>query len=450
MPAGHAPPRRVLMIAYHFPPLAGSSGIQRTLRFVQHLPRFGWEPLVLTVRATAYEQTSPDLLADVPAGTVVRRAFALDNARHLSFRGRHVAAWSRPDRWKSWRWDGVRQGLALIDAFAPDAIYSTYPIATAHAIAADLHARTALPWIADFRDPMAQDGYPAHPLTWRSFKAVEERVFGHAAACLFTTPGALRMYRARYAPHADTMSLLENGYDEESFAAATAAAAAAAARAPLQPGALTLLHSGIVYPSERNPTHLFAALQAMKAAGELEAPRLVLRFRAPVHDTLLRALAERHGVVEHVEIVPALAYRDALAEMLRADGLLLLQASNCNDQVPAKAYEYFRARRPVLCLTDPAGDTAAVLAAAGITRTAPLDDAASIRALLRAFRQRGAVAAQAADDTAAAADGWCATDEAITQASRLGRTRALADVLRRVAGPRAVAAGRPVVAVRQG
>ena len=26
------------MIAYHFPPLAGGSGIQRTLRFARHLP----------------------------------------------------------------------------------------------------------------------------------------------------------------------------------------------------------------------------------------------------------------------------------------------------------------------------------------------------------------------------------------------------------------------------
>jgi hypothetical protein len=40
--------KRILMIAYHFPPLAGSSGIQRTLRFVQHLPKFGWEPIVLS------------------------------------------------------------------------------------------------------------------------------------------------------------------------------------------------------------------------------------------------------------------------------------------------------------------------------------------------------------------------------------------------------------------
>ena len=38
--------KRILMIAYHFPPLTGSSGIQRTLRFVQHLPAFGWQPSV--------------------------------------------------------------------------------------------------------------------------------------------------------------------------------------------------------------------------------------------------------------------------------------------------------------------------------------------------------------------------------------------------------------------
>ncbi len=79
--------KRVLMVAYHFPPLAGSSGIQRTLRFVQHLPAFGWEPAVLTADPRAYERTSNDLDADVPRGVPVVRAFALDTARHLSSRG---------------------------------------------------------------------------------------------------------------------------------------------------------------------------------------------------------------------------------------------------------------------------------------------------------------------------------------------------------------------------
>ena len=78
------------MVAYHFPPLAGSSGIQRTLRFVQHLPAFGWQPLVLTTQTGAYERISNDLLADVPHDVTVRRAFALDTTRHLSIKGRYL------------------------------------------------------------------------------------------------------------------------------------------------------------------------------------------------------------------------------------------------------------------------------------------------------------------------------------------------------------------------
>ena len=58
--------KRVLMIAYHFPPLSGSSGIQRTLRFVRYLPEFGWQPTVLTTHPRAYQQVSDDQLADVP------------------------------------------------------------------------------------------------------------------------------------------------------------------------------------------------------------------------------------------------------------------------------------------------------------------------------------------------------------------------------------------------
>jgi hypothetical protein len=48
------------------------------------------------------------------------------------------------------------------------------------------------------------------------------------------------------------------------------------------------------------------------------------------------------------------------------DGLLVFQAANCNWQVPAKIYEYIRARRPILALTDPDGDTANVLKNEGI------------------------------------------------------------------------------------
>lgn len=400
---------RVLMVAYHFPPLAGSSGIQRTLRFVQHLPRFGWQPVVLTAAPRAYERTSDDLMREVPAGTVVERAFALDTARHLSVAGRYVGAMARPDRWVSWRPFAVRAGLALVRQHRPQLLWSTYPIATAHLIGADLQRRTGLPWVADFRDPMAQPGYPKDPVTRAQYEAIERRTVEQAALCVFATPGAAREYRRRYPQAAERIVVIENGYDEDSFAGCEDMAAAG----PLNPGCTTLLHSGIVYPSERDPTQSFEAVAQLARQSPELARNLRLRFRASAHDDMLRSLAERLGIQASIEILPPLPYRDALAEMMRADGLLVLQASNCNDQVPAKVYEYLRTRRPVLGLTDPQGDTAGALRSSGIEALAPLDDAGAIAGLLAAFLRGEAPSTRA-------------TPQAVEAASRLGRSSMLA------------------------
>ncbi len=367
------------MIAYHFPPLAGSSGIQRTLRFVQHLPSLGWQPLVLSAHPRAYERTSDDLLADVPSGTVVRRAFALDTARHLNIGGRYLASMARPDRWISWKFAAVREGLKLVREFAPDAIWSTYPIATAHLIGSALHRKTGIPWVADFRDPMAQDGYPADPRTWASYRDIESDAVQHARFCVFTTPGAANMYRQRYPSAADRIVVLENGYDEESFSAATAPQPSG-----VDSGArpLLMLHSGVVYPSERDPTQLFMALGQLKMKGILGPGDLRIRFRASGHDELLRGLAETHGAQDFIELCPPIPYREALGEMMAVDALLVMQASNCNAQIPAKIYEYLRAGRPILALTDPQGDTAGVLSNAGLNDLARLDSVDEIAGIL--------------------------------------------------------------------
>lgn len=403
------------MIAYHFPPLAGSSGIQRTLRFVQHLPALGWQPIVLTINTRAYERTSADLLADVPPETVIRRAWGLDTARHLQVRGRYLGWMARPDRWISWQFDAIRQGLRLIRSLGVDAIWSTYPIATAHVIGAQLQRRTGLPWIADFRDPMAQDGYPEDLATWSRYRQIEENAARHARFCTFTTPGAARMYGERYPENADRMAVLENGYDEDSFPSTTRLEPAASADGPL-----VLLHSGIVYPSERDPTQLFMALGRLHAQGLLGPSDLRIRFRASVHDDLLLGLAREHGALEFIEVCPALPYRDALAEMMAVDALLVMQASNCNAQIPAKIYEYLRAGRPILGLTDPEGDTATVLRNAGLTDIVRIDSAneiaAALPAMVESWHRRTAP---------------LPTAQAVRQASRHGRSLEFAALLSR-------------------
>ena len=106
--------------------------------------------------------------------------------------------------------------------------------------------------------------------------------------------------------------------------------------------------------------------------------------------------------------------------MMQADALLVMQAGNCNAQIPAKLYEYLRTRRPVLALTDPHGDTAATLLQAGVTEMAPLDSAAQIEALLPAF------VSKVRTDTASRAN-----PAAVKAASRSARAKTFAALLER-------------------
>lgn len=407
--------KRLLMIAYHFPPFGASSGIQRTLGFAKYLPRYGWEPLILTATVAAYDHVRKDDVAQVNGFPVVERAFALDTARHLSIKGRYPAFAARPDRWISWWLGAVPKGLSMVRRYRPDALWTTYPIATAHTIGATLQRLTRLPWIADFRDPMAQDGYPEDPKTWRSYKRIEETALRRAARVVFVTESAARMYLERYADLRDErVAVIENGYDDQSF---EGLAAPTRVNGP-EHRRLVLLHSGVVYPSERDPTQLFEALRRMLEAGAMRRGELTIRLRAPGHEALLRHLIGAAGVHDIVELAPPLPYREALLEMMTVDGLLVLQAANCNQQIPAKLYEYLRSGRPVLALTDPAGDTAALMRRAGLPDVARLDSSDDIA------RALGRFLAQLRNRSACLPDA-----EFVERASRRRRTEELAHLL---------------------
>jgi glycosyltransferase involved in cell wall biosynthesis len=367
---------KVLMVAFHFPPQRGSSGIQRTLKFAQYLPAHGWQAWVLSAHPRAYADAGGEPYAG-PAE--VTRAFAIDSARHLAIRGRYLRVLALPDRWAGWCLGAIPAGLRLVRRARCQVIWSTYPIASAHLIGLVLRRLTGLPWIADLRDPMIDDAYPTDPWMRKAAAWVERQTVRHASRVVCTTAGAVRSYRRRYPEiPPERFRLIENGYDEEEFTHAVPAPRPAG-------GPFVLLHSGIVYPSERDPRPLFAALGRLRRDAILDGANFRLLLRAPVHDGLLRDLAREHGIDDIVEIAPALPYRAALAEMLAADGLLVLQAANCNEQVPAKLYEYLRAGRPILALTDPAGDTAALMQAAAIDTVAPLDDVGAIEQALPRF-----------------------------------------------------------------
>lgn len=376
---------KVLMVAYHYPPVQVSSGVQRALAFSRYIRDHGWEPVVLSANPRAYERTSSDQLKDIPDDIEVVRAFALDTARHLSFKGRYSDLMAMPDRWVSWWLGGVFSGLRLIRKHKPRVIWSTYPIATAHLIAYTLHKITGVPLVADFRDSMTEEGYPREPRRRSFFQWIERKVVHSCSKAVFTTPGAVRMYKERYPglPE-DRWLMIPNGYNEEIFTEVERELAESG-EAIQEQSPITLLHSGVVYPSERDPSHLFRALSELKSDKLIDASRLKIVFRAGGHDQIYRPMLQDMGIEDLVELKTSIPYREALKEILSAQGLLILQSSGCNHQVPAKVYEYFRAGKPVLSLTDADGDTAATLIEAGLKNIVPLDDSAAIKEGLLSF-----------------------------------------------------------------
>jgi glycosyltransferase involved in cell wall biosynthesis len=419
--------KRALLIAFHFPPQAGSSGIQRTLSFSKHLGKYGWEPMVVSAHPRAYAQQNPSQLASVPKDLVVRRAFALDAQRHMGIKGRYLQVLALPDRWVSWTLGGVAEGLSLIRQYKPEVIWSTFPIATAHLIGLVLHRITGLPWIADFRDPMLQDTYPVSKLQRKCFQWIERQAILRCHTAVFTTQSALNFYRERFPElPASKFTVIENGYDEDGFDADPQISQTA----PAAPGRrLTLLHSGVLYPAGRDPSPFLAALASLKQAGRVDANRLRVMLRASGHEAYVAGLAQKFGVEDIVEVTPPIPYREALREMLAADGLVVFQGSAFNAQVPAKIYEYFRARKPILGLVCVAGETARVLRNAGFNSLVAPDQSTEIAPVLDGFLEQ-----------VRSGEAHVASTDLVAASSREHRAGQLAQVLQQACGTAQVAA----------
>jgi hypothetical protein len=411
----------ILMIAFQYPPFGESSGVQRTLKFSSYLRGFGWHPVVLTAHPRAYSLIRDEQLREIPANVPVERTFALDAARHLSIGGRYPRWLALPDRWVNWWLGAVPHGLRLIRKYRPAAMWSTYPIATAHLVGLTLQRVTGIPWVADFRDPMTDTDrktgteYPLDPHIRKANRRVERLVVRHCRYAVFTTPSTLRMYKERYPEIPESRwRMIGNGYDEENFLAAEKCLP----RRSSSSGGVVLVHSGALHPSIRDPLAFFAVLADLRRTGLISSKNFKVILRASGNEEYYRQHIRACGIGDIVSLEPPVPYRDALKEMLSADGLLIFQGSNCNLQIPGKIYEYLRARRPIFAMTDPDGDTAGVLKAAGIGTIVPLDSKVQIAHGLCGFLK------QLREDRSPVAG-----DTDISAYSRRSRTLQLAELL---------------------
>lgn len=373
------------MVTYNFPPLTASSGIQRSLNFSRFLPENGWSPIVLTPDSRVYDTANNNDAPEIPEQIIHKSSFALNTAKHLSICGKYPAFLALPDKFWTWRLSAVSAGIDLIRKYQPDAIWSTCPIPTTHWIAAALKKTSGIPWIADFRDPLIKDGNNDSFLEHKIKCYIEAKTVANADIVSFTSPSTLKLYQERYPElNQKKWRVIYNGYNEDNFSTAAEIAHNSQQNRPTN-GIKTLLHSGILYQNGRNPAALFEAIKELHNTQKISENSFRLVLRATNSDEHYSQEVKRFSISEYVDILPPIKYEKALAEMINADGLLILQGSIFNGQIPAKVFEYFRAQKPILALTDSKGDTARILREGGISKVADMTSKDEISSLILDF-----------------------------------------------------------------
>lgn len=280
-----------------------------------------------------------------------------------------------PDRQAGWT-GPLRQALQqAVETSRPDAIYVSGPPFSSFRAVADVARKTGVPWFAEIRDLWSDEAFDYAP-SWRRAldRRLERQVLGEARGIVSVSPLWTDHYAAKYDKPALTVT---NGFDPKDFDL----------HGPVLPtdGPLTLIHAGTVYAGRRDPTPLFEAL----VQGGFSSDNVRVTFlTGDASFALERATAV--GAASFVEVAPPVAYADALRRQKATDVLLLLQwADPANaGNIPAKLFEYFALRRPVLGIGPDNGYPAALIRERqnGLFSTDPNAIAAQLRIWLEAKR----------------------------------------------------------------
>ncbi len=377
--------RHILMLAYYFPP-QNKIGAARPYRFARYLRRLGTPVSVvcsqLAEATISGGELDSGLHVSMPTSSL--RGSMHDSTERVP-EPATIRVPDRADAHARRSIDIISHGLRILErlllpyhdrlAWLPYAcaaasaamtpgtvVMSTHPPVVTHLAALALKQRFGRPWIADFRDPLW--GNPVRT----SYRAglidpvIERLVIEHADAIIANTDASAAMLVSRYPAFSAKISTIWNGFDPEDH------------MEPLPRSNRTrrvISHVGSLYGA-RTPLPFVACLNRLIASGAILPSALQFRqigqsdpdcfdLANPAYKAL-QAQGCLHAITH------ALPQVEARQEMLLADWLLLLDMNKTNPglQVPAKTFEYIRARRPILALTMPGSPTARVLARSGV------------------------------------------------------------------------------------
>lgn len=344
--------RRVLFIAYLFPPIP-NSGTRRSLAFANQLPDLGWEPIVLSWQADPHVRLDPELLTEVRPGTRVERVPLLSRRRAERWlgwlpqpwrqRGVDAVAWrlreraTVPDLAAGWLPLAVERALRVHDEVGFDVIYASGWPWTAFLIAREVSRRTGKPYVIDYRDQWTPSGdmawEHASPLQLRENPALE-RAAAQGAAAIVTVTRTLVESIGRDCGR-DDLHLITNGFEPADFAADVPR---------IDDGLLRLSYTGVWRPGY-GLDDLYGAIKLLSEQGcpELSRLRVVAAGFEP-------GAAAKAGVSAWVQECGPVTHGRAVEIMKQSDLLFLPVPLGyyAKASLPGKLFEYLACARPIL------------------------------------------------------------------------------------------------------
>lgn len=388
--------RKVLVIAYGFPPIA-HAGVYRTIRFCRYLPENGWKPTVITIREDKDIHSDPALLERLPAEVRIHRTYIPDPWRAVlryrrreaereaaagpvargflargAIKGRNLALsiisklFSIPDHMVLWVPFAVARGIRLMRREDFDVIYTSSPPHSGHLAGLILAKLFRKPWVADFRDPVL-DNFNIKDL-YRFEIAIHgllERAVVRAADMVVTVTGYHEQALSkRYPDQASRFAVITNGFDPAQFENIE----------PERFDRFTIIFAGTLYGTIRPDFFVRALSQWLETKDPAVRERVQALFYGMGCEKahVLASELGLGGVVRSSGLVPQ---EEIFRKLKGADLLLLILGDDEKSRgiISSKIFEYMALMRPILAIV-PEGEALEVLRRYGSTRHVPHND----------------------------------------------------------------------------
>jgi len=386
--------KKVLIIAYYFPPL-GMGGVQRVAKFVKYLPLFGWKPYILTIKEVEYLAKDPALLEDIPRKAEIIRTGSFDPLRawfvlknifkkrkakdkskktHINRRLKFFPWLFFPDNKVGWIPFALTKGLSLCRREKIDLIFSSSPPPSLHLTGYLLKVLTGIPWIADFRDPWTGYKLETFPTPLHLFlkKRMERLIVSNADRVITANPAIRGEFERRH-PHAKKICSIDQGYDEEDFGTYQS----------FSSKVFTIGYLGTFSP-DCDPEPFFAALGEL--IDQRMIPKEMMKF---IHAGLSVGidsdhLIEKYKLKDVVQKIGYLSHPESLNQMEKVSFLLLI-TSDHPLVFPAKIFEYLRLKKTILGIVPPKSEIAKFLSEMKVGKVVSPEDTKGIKESLLSY-----------------------------------------------------------------